>query len=66
VQSLTEAFLHAPTPLIAGGAYYKADRNRMRFHINESLHTAIAAIAMQRGVPMTVIFTTAIHNRYPA
>jgi hypothetical protein len=66
VQSLTEAFLHAPTPLIAGGAYHKADRNRMRFHINEALHAAIATIATQRGVPMTVIFTTAIHNRYPA
>ena len=66
VQSLTEAFLQKPTPLIAGGAYHKSDRNRMRFHINESLHAAIAAIAVQRGVPMTVIFTTAIHNRYPA
>jgi hypothetical protein len=66
VQSLTEEFLHAPTPLIAGGAYHKPDRNRMRFHINEALHAAIATIAAQRGVPMTVIFTTAIHNRYPA
>jgi hypothetical protein len=66
VQLLTEEFLHKPTPLIAGGAYHKPDRNRMRFHIDESLHEAIADLAQRRGVPMTVIFTTAIHNRYPA
>lgn len=65
VQMLTEEFLHKPTPLIAGGAYHKPDRQRLRFHIDESLHRAIADLAQRRGVPMTVIFTTAIHNRYP-
>ena len=65
VQVLTEVFLHAPTPLIAGGAYCKPDRERLRFHLNESLHSAVAKIAQEAGVPMTVIFTTAIHNRYP-
>ena len=66
MQALTESFLQAPTPLIAGGAYHKPDRERMRFHINESLHNAVTKIAREIGVPMTVIFTTAIHNRYPA
>jgi len=65
VQTLTEMFLHAPTPLIAGGSYHKPDRVRMRFHITESLHHAVTKIAQEIGVPMTVIFTTAIHNRYP-
>jgi hypothetical protein len=65
MQALTATFLHAPTPLIAGGAYHKPDRERMRFHINESLHDAVTKIAREIGVPMTVIFTTAIHNRYP-
>jgi predicted DNA binding CopG/RHH family protein len=66
VQLLTEEFLHKPIPLIAGGAYRKPDRERLRVHIDESLHEAIADLAQRRGVPMTVIFTTAIHNCYPA
>ena len=65
VITLTEAFLQKPTRLIAGGAYCKPNRERMRFYIDESLHRAVAKIAQEIGVPMTVIFTTAIHNRYP-
>lgn len=66
VQSLTEEYLLAPTPLIAGGTYHKPDRERMRFHVHEALHKGISKLAKQQGVPMTVIFTTAINNRYPA
>ena len=62
---LTEEFLSTPTRLIAGGAYCKPDRERMRFYIDESLHHAVAMLAQEIGVPMTVIFTTAIHNRFP-
>ena len=65
VRTLTETFLQKPTRLIAGGAYCKPDRVRMRFYIDESLHRAVAKIAQEIGVPMTVIFTTVIHNRYP-
>ena len=65
MRSLIEAFLRRPTRLIAGGAYYKPDRIRLGFHIDDSLHNAVANFAQEVGVPMTVVITTAIHNRYP-
>ena len=44
VITLTEEFLSSPTRLIAGGAYCKPDRDRLRFYIDESLHHAVAMI----------------------
>lgn len=65
LQQLTEEFLLAPTPLVAGGSYQKPDRYRMRFHISDAIHKQVAKLAKQRGVPMSVIHTTVINNRYP-
>ncbi len=68
MQTLTEEFLLAPTALLAGGtldARYRPDRQRLRFHISEPLHKSVQKLAKQNGVPMSVIYATAIHNRYP-
>lgn len=66
VQGITEDYLLAPTELIAGGSYRKADRVRLRFHLTDTLHRALTKHAAKRGVSIAVVVTTAIHNRYPA
>lgn len=65
VQKITEDFMLAPTELIAGGTYRKPDRERLRFHLTVPLHRALTKMAAAKGVPMTVLITTAINNRYP-
>lgn len=65
LQSVTQSYLLKPTELIAGGIYRKPDRIRLRFHIPVPLHRALTKYALARGVPMTVVVTTAIANRYP-